>query len=333
MVQRLALSTGIAIVLLAACALPAAGQTKLGDFVENGGYDWIIGRWVAVDDQNQNQVQIEHRWILDKHAVLAELKMGSFQHRGIIMLSPDRGEVIEVAADNLGGTWKGDWTDEAGDLVFRVQHTNANGEVEKAQVVYAKVDADTITIAMHRVDGGGRRDAQPTGKLTCKRQPASSAARAASSQNARSTAYQTLGDLVAEGGYEWMVGKWLAGDNDGQYALEHSWTLDRHAALVDLKMGNFAYHGMIVCVPSRQEILQVGADNMGGVWQGTWEQSYDGAAHRIEYTGADGSTRKMEHVYSRTDGDTFQVKEYGGQSSELRRTLTFKRQKAPAATK
>ncbi|HOV77868.1 MAG TPA: hypothetical protein PLS24_07550, partial [Sedimentisphaerales bacterium] len=55
--------------------------------------------------------------------------------------------------------------------------------------------------------------------------------------------------------------------------------------------------------------------------------------HRIEYSGADGSTRKMEHVYSKVDGDTFQVKEYGGQSFELRRTLTFKRQKAPAATK
>jgi hypothetical protein len=322
----------VIIASLALCAGTVSAQQKLGDFITDGGYDWIVGRWVAVDDENKTE--IEYKWVLDKHAVLAELKMGEFKHRGLVMLSPDSGEVIEVAADNRGGTWKGDWTEDAGDLVYRVQHTNADGEVNKAQVVHSKVDADTITIALYGVDSGGSRSSESMGKLTYKRQPpAAVAPAAATGQTSRYAEYQKLGDLVADGGYEWMVGKWLASDNDQQYGLEHTWTLDKHAALVDLKMGDFAYHGMIVYVPSRQEIMQVGADSMGGVWKGVWEQSYEGATHKVEYTGADGSTRKMEHVYSKTDGDTFQVKEYGGQSSEVRRTLTFKRQKAPAAAK
>ncbi len=331
MVRRLASSTGIAIVLLAACVLPAAGQMKLGDFVENGGYGWIIGRWVS--EMDGNKIELDYQWILDKNAVLTELKAGEFKFRGMIQISPSTGEVTETAADTMGGTWKGDWTDEGGDLVCRIRQTDASGQVNRFELVHARVDADTMTVAMHRVDNSGSRSSEPPIKATYKRQRGVVATPPAATRTERSTDYQKLGDLVAEGGYEWMVGKWLASDNEGQYALEHSWTLDKHAALVDLKMGNFAYHGMIVCIPSRQEIIQVGADNMGGLWQGTWEQSYDGASHRIEYTGADGSTRKMEHVYSRTDGDTFQVKEYSGQSFELRRTLTFKRQKAPAATK
>jgi len=331
MVRRLASSTGIAIVLLALCTLPAAGQMKRGDFIENGGYDWIIGRWAGENEGTTTEV--EYKWILDKHAVLTEVKMGEFKFRGFVMLSPSTGEITETAADNMGGTWKGDWTDEGGDLVFRVRHTDANGQVRKVEFVHAKVDADTITIAMYRVDDSGSRGFEPSGKATYKRQRGAAATQAAATEARRWVEYQKLGDLVTEGGYDWMLGKWLASESDQQYALEHTWGLDKHAALVDLKMGDFVYHGMIMYVPSRQEIFQVGADNTGGVWNGTWEQSYDGATHRVEYTGADGSTRKMEHVYSKTDNDTFQVKEYGSQSSQARRTLTFKRQKAPAAAK
>jgi hypothetical protein len=175
-------------------------------------------------------------------------------------------------------------------------------------------------------------------KLTYKRQPAAAATPAvATSQQGRYTDYEKLGDLVAQGDYEWLAGKWLASDNEGQYALEHTWILDKHAMLVDLKIGDFLYHGMVVYVPSRQEIVQVGADNMGGVWKGTWSQGYDGAVHKVEYTGSDGMAKKMEHVYQKTDNDTFQVKEYGTEngyrSSEARRTLMFKRQKTAAAGK
>ncbi|MEN6335426.1 MAG: hypothetical protein ABFE01_14340 [Phycisphaerales bacterium] len=317
---------------LALCAGTASSQQTLGSFVTDGGYDWIIGRWVAADDENKPE--ITYKWVLDKHAALMEVKMGEFKLRGIVMLSPETGEVTEVAADNRGGTWKGDWTDDSGDLVYRLQQTDANGEVNKAEVVHSKVDADTITVALYGVDGSGARNSEAMSKVTYKRQSAASAVPAAvTTQAGRSTEYQKLGDLVAQGGYDWMLGKWLASDDDRQYGLEHTWVLDRHAVLVDLKMGDFTYHGMIMCVPSRQEIIQVGADNMVGVWKGTWEQSGEGATHKVAYTGADGMTRKMEHVYSKTDSDTFQVKEFSSQSSEARRTLTFKRQKAAPAAK
>ena len=170
----------IVIATVTACAGAAFAQQRLGDFVTDAGYEWIIGRWVASADEGK--VEVEYKWGLDKSIVLAGLKMGDYQHRGIIMLNPDQGEVVEVAADSRGGFWKGAWTEENGDLVCRLDHTAADGQVQKADVVYAKVDNDTITIAMYGVDGSGSRNTESWGKLTYKRQPAGEAIAAASTE-------------------------------------------------------------------------------------------------------------------------------------------------------
>ncbi len=334
MIRRMVLSA--VIVLLAVCAVPAVAQQKLGDFVTDGGYDWVLGRWAAATDEGK--VELEYKWGLDKHIVLVEVKMGDYRQRGIVMLDPDRGEVIGVAADNKGGTWKGDWTEEYGDLVYRLQQTGSNGQVNKMQVVHAKVDSDTVTIGVYGADSSGYRNAEPMSKLTYKRQPAAAATDTVSSgQTGRMADYQTLGDLVSQGGYEWMAGKWLAADSDQRYELEHEWTLDKHVVLMDLKMGGFTYHGMIMYNPAWQEIFQVGADNLGGVWRGTWDQSYEGVTHRVEYTQPSGTIRRMEHVYVRDDDNAFKVKEYsvtaGSRASEPGRTIAFKRQKSPVESK
>ncbi len=333
MVQRTASLTVIA--LLAACVMPALAQQSLGDFVSNNGYDWVIGRWVATTDQGQ--VELNYRWALDKYVVLGEVKMGNYQYRGIIMLDPGRGEVVERGADNRGGTAKGEWTEEYGDLVHRIQHTGPNGEVMKAQIEYTKVDADSVTIAMYRVDSSGYRSGEPMAKATYKRQPAATTDAATATQAGPTADYEKLGDLISQGGYDWMAGKWLSTDGDQRYELEHKWALDKHVVLMDLKMAGFAYHGMIMYSPATREIFQVGADNLGGLWKGTWDQSYDGVTHRVEYTQADGAVRRMEHVYVQDSSDAFQVKEYavttGSRASQPGRTLIFKRQTASSAGK
>jgi len=336
MFRRMASFTVIVIAWLAVCSLPAGAQQRLGDFVANGGYDWVIGKWVVSSDNGK--IELEYRWALDRYVVLAELRTVDYRYSGIIMLDPDRGEVVEAGADDKGGTVKGDWTDEGGDLVYRLQHTDSDGNVKKIHIVYAKVDADTITIAMYGVDNSGYRNSEPMSKLTYKRQPATAATDALSSgQMGRTGYYQNLGDLVSQVGYEWMAGKWLATDNERKCELEHKWGLNKHVVLMDLKMGDFVYHGMIMYNPAWQEIFQVGADNMGGIWKGTWDQSYEGVTHRVEYIRPDGAIRRMEHVYVRDSNDAFQVKEYpvtaGSRASQPSRTLAFARQKTAGESK
>lgn len=147
-------------------------------------------------------------------------------------------------------------------------------------------------------------------------------------------AQEKLGDLVAQAGYADAIGKWVAVDDQGrENHLEYKWALDRHAITVDVNIGDFRYHGMIMLVPSRQEVIQVGADNMGGTWNGTWQEDYEGLVNRHERLKPDGTKDRIEHVYVTIDDDTFKVKQYrvesdGWRASSPSGELTFKRQKA-----
>lgn len=151
-------------------------------------------------------------------------------------------------------------------------------------------------------------------------------------------AQDKLGDFVAEYGYDWMIGKWSATNDDGQQIeLEYKWILDKCTMCVNVKIGDFKYHGLIMLVPSREEIVQIGADNMGGTWNGSWTEDYEGAANRNQRLDADGTTLIMEHVYIKVDNNSFKIKEYsvesGYRSSQASGETTFKRQKADTTQK
>ena len=147
-------------------------------------------------------------------------------------------------------------------------------------------------------------------------------------------AQASLGDLLTEYGYEWVVGKWVATTDEGlKVELEYKWGLDRHVVLVDFKMGDYKYHGMIMFVPSREEVIEVGADNQGSIWNCTWGDDYTGAARTGEATQRDGTKEKNAVVLSKVNGDTlkvsvYDVDSYGYRTSESKGSLTFKREAA-----
>lgn len=331
--MNLRITSLAAVVLLAAFAAPGAAQQKLGDLVAEGGYDWIIGRWVATTDEGA-KIEVAYTWALDKHAVLSKVRMGGFEYQGTITLPPATQEPVESGADNWGGTWKGTWYEDPAGLARRVEHTSAEGEVRKGEIVHSRTGDDSIAIAFYGLDSSGYRNSEPAGKLTYKRQPTAATAEVSGAgQTSRTTDYQKLGDLIAEGGYEWLIGKWVATDQDRTYELENQPILDSHAALMTVRIGDFQYRGMVMYVPMKQEVVQTGADNVGGSWKSMWEEGDEGPVHKIVYTKPDGTTQKMEHVYVKVDGDTFRVKEYaveasGARASEPRAVLTFNRQKA-----
>ena len=65
------------VIVWAVCAAPGVAQEKLGDLVASGGYDWIIGKWVATTDDGQ-KAQSNFDWALDKCVVLNDLRVGDF---------------------------------------------------------------------------------------------------------------------------------------------------------------------------------------------------------------------------------------------------------------
>jgi uncharacterized protein (TIGR03067 family) len=151
-------------------------------------------------------------------------------------------------------------------------------------------------------------------------------------------AQDKLGDFLAEYGYDWMIGNWSATSDEGQQVeLEYRWILDKSAMCVNLNMGDFKYHGMIMFVPSKEEVIQLGADNMGGTWNGTWGEDYDGAVNRNQRLDTYGTTETMDMVYVKVNNDSFKVKQYsvedGSRSTQAIGELTFKRQKVKAMQK
>jgi hypothetical protein len=145
-------------------------QTKLGDLVTESGFDWVIGKWVGqVEEQ---KVELEWKWALDKHIMLVEVKAGEYRSHSMIMYVASRDEVIEVGADNQGGTERGRWSAEGDDAVVRSEETNVYGQVEKSEGVVSKMDADTMKITLYGVDENDNRATESLWALTLKRQRA-----------------------------------------------------------------------------------------------------------------------------------------------------------------
>ncbi len=320
------------VIVGAVCAVSGVAQEKLGDLVAAGGYDWIIGKWMATTDDGQ-KAESNFEWALDKYVVLNDLSVGDFRYQGMIMLPPGGGDAFDEGADTRGGIWKGSWSPEGDGLARKVQHTGPDGQVRKGEIVYNKVDADTITIAIYAADEAGNRNSEPWNKMTYKRQQAKATPISAAAETAGgSTDYQKLGDLVAEGGYEWLLGKWVGSENNRTYELEYKPILDKHAGSADMKMGDFRYLGIITFAASRQEIVEFGADTLGRLWKIVWEQDGSGLVNKIQVTKPDGTTQKLQHVYTKVDNDSFNVKLYaiaadGSRGSEPLEQVTFKRQK------
>ncbi len=63
---------------------------------------------------------------------------------------------------------------------------------------------------------------------------------------AGASAQQKLGDLVTEGGFDWIAGKWVAETDEGQeLQIIYKWELDKHLVTVHLKWPNYEYRGLI----------------------------------------------------------------------------------------
>ncbi len=147
------------------------------------------------------------------------------------------------------------------------------------------------------------------------------------------SAQQKLGNLVTEGGFDWMMGKWAAETDEGQEMhIIYKWELDKHLLTVHYKIGRYEFRGMIFYVPTEEKIVQIGADNRGGSGKGIWDADGNKAVHKYEHTGADGQTNKMGLAHSKVDANTMKVEVYDVYSTgELADypsfTAEFKRQK------
>ncbi|MCP4607185.1 MAG: hypothetical protein GY845_00520 [Planctomycetes bacterium] len=145
-------------------------------------------------------------------------------------------------------------------------------------------------------------------------------------------AQQSLKDLTQEYGGGWLIGRWAATTNDGtEITLVYRWILEGHAIVVDMKMGEYASHGMIYYVPDDEKATAISVDNRGGRAKGTWVAQDDKLISKTERIDADGNAQKSGAVYSKVNNKTIKIALYGLNdydelSDEPWFTMDFKRQ-------
>jgi hypothetical protein len=158
------------------------------------------------------------------------------------------------------------------------------------------------------------------------------------------TEAQTLGDQMDKEGTAWVIGKWVLRNSPSEMnvnILHYEWDLDRHLVLMSMErqIDKYQYRGMMLFVPSKKEIVGMGADSTGGTCKVSWRTKDATLFHTIERTDAQGRVGTVEMVCTKVDNDTMKVdmalivEEGGRRSAKPMPTGTYKREPPKAAAK
>ena len=319
----------LAVVMLIGFGPAAMAQQSLRDLAAQEGVAWLAGRWTAVTDEGQ-EIQVAYRWVAGGYAAAMDFRMGEFVSHGMIYLVPGEEKVVSVGVDSQGNLAKGTWQVDGEKIIARSAATGADGQTREMGIVYTKVGAETMKVAVYGIEYG-QLAYEPWATLEFKRQPRQPQ-RARSNPPAPQTgAMQSLRDLAGQEAVDWLAGRWEAVTDEGEeIQIAYRWVASGHAAATDFRMGELLSHGMIYLVPGQEKVVSVGVDNRGSLAKGTWEVDAGKITVRSTATGSDGETREMGVVYSKVDGRTMKAEVYGIEYGQLAyepwATLELKRQ-------
>jgi len=155
--------------ILVILAAGARAQQKLGHLVAEGGFDWMIGRWQTTIDQG-DKIDIVWKWELDKHLAIIQLRSPNYEYIGMIFYVPTEDKIVQIGADNEGGSGKGTWDADGNKAVLKNEHTEADSQTNKEGYAFSKVDADTMKMEVYEVYSAGELADYPSFTAEFKRQ-------------------------------------------------------------------------------------------------------------------------------------------------------------------
>ena len=155
--------------ILVISATGAMAQGSLGYLVSEGGFDWLLGKWEATNDEG-DEVELEYKWELNKNLMTIQLKWPNFEYRGMIFYAAAKEEVVQIGVDNGGGNGKGKWEAVGEKAILKYEHTALYGEISRMGVGHSKVDAKTMKVEIYEMYADGELGAEPGLTMEFKRQ-------------------------------------------------------------------------------------------------------------------------------------------------------------------
>jgi hypothetical protein len=159
----------IAMVLILLCTGQAWAQSSLGDLVQEGSNEWLIGTWKATTSDG-DAVTISYKWELNKNMISTSVDTPEFKAKGIIILNGSDSEVKQVSADTMGRTAEGLWTGEYGIAILTQTTKNQYGDKEVTEFTLSQKDANTMSIDIRNISNTGWSDTYPSMTIELKRQ-------------------------------------------------------------------------------------------------------------------------------------------------------------------
>jgi hypothetical protein len=144
-------------------------------------------------------------------------------------------------------------------------------------------------------------------------------------------AQNSLESLVSDARAEWMFTKWQAETENGdKVTLNVSWDLEKHVAVLHVKVGDMESKGYTVLEPKAELPKYYSFDNRGIVGKGSWNMENGDLVLRVE-SETDRGPRKTAFIFSGTSSTGLQVSMHTVESSgdlttPARMTLKFKKQ-------
>jgi len=178
----------------------AAAQEKLGDLVQETGFNWMIGRWTATTDDGQ-EIEMLYRWGLDRYLATYDFKMGEYAYRGMIFYVPTEQKVVEVGVDNRGGTSKATWDIEGEKAVSKGERIQADGETVRMAIITSKVNNKTMKMELYGTDSSGEQADEPWATFQFKRQkkqPPKKTGNASKTEQKQKTESITIAEIGVE---------------------------------------------------------------------------------------------------------------------------------------
>ncbi|OHB81590.1 MAG: hypothetical protein A2W31_09780 [Planctomycetes bacterium RBG_16_64_10] len=116
------------------------------------GASWLIGTWETTGE-TADLTSIAYSWAIDKHVVLVDYLSRRGRSKGLIAYRAHDDKIVQVGADDQGGTGLGTWSDTDGHPTLIYEHTTAAGESRRIGIVFEKVDQNTAQVKLYDVSG------------------------------------------------------------------------------------------------------------------------------------------------------------------------------------